>query len=552
MAAQDELKFKITATDDASAILGIIKEHAKALGLEVRRAGSAVKHVEHEGVWARLKEHVGETGKGFGELSEHVEKVHSNLTDLVPALGALGALGSGVELVRMVGETAEEFGHLAHEAESLGMSTADLYRWNAVAKLTDTNADLLDKSMGRLNKTLGDMKAGKNKEVIALFKQIHLDPKKFHTAADALIPLSVAFKNTHDEGIRARMAFDLFGKSGKELIPLLSNTEKLKEAFADVNKRMPNIDKDAEALKKYNEASKALSLTMDGIRMDLSGSVGAALAPALSGLDEWLQSHKGEIQDKVDEFTKSIVTSSQSGTLHDIGADALWAGNKVKDFVAEIGGARVAIDVLMGAMVLKGGVFLFRETAQAVMLTAEIGKQIIKVAALAVEWRGVGTAAETAAAAEAEASAAGGAAGAGGALGKLGKAGKFAAALAAPVAVGLAVKSGLEAVDPNQSGDAWADRHVPGYAWVDRNLNGLFGVSADQWRKDRGFSPPQAVLDDGGHGGGGAPAQVAVSSHSTLTLVGLPAGMSATLTSSGSGAMGAPPGRVGSAFVDNH
>jgi hypothetical protein len=47
--------------------------------------------------------------------------------------------------------------------------------------------------------------------------------------------------------------------------------------------------------------------------------------------------------------------------------------------------------------------------------------------------------------------------------------------LGIPLMVGAATKFGLDALDPENKMDQWADKHVPGYSWLDRKLNSLFG-----------------------------------------------------------------------------
>jgi hypothetical protein len=52
-----------------------------------------------------------------------------------------------------------------------------------------------------------------------------------------------------------------------------------------------------------------------------------------------------------------------------------------------------------------------------------------------------------------------------------GVAGAGASGLMLPLAAGTLTKLGLDALDPNKSADAWADKNIPGYAWLDYRLN---------------------------------------------------------------------------------
>jgi hypothetical protein len=572
----DVFKARISATDDTSAVMKLIMANAKLLGHELEQVGHKQAHLENPGVWARMREHTQEAGKQFGELGEHVKGVHERISELIPALGALGAAGSLAALVENTEHMAEAYGEMAHTAESLGISTQAMSQWNIVAKLSDTSAESMDKSMSKLNRTLADAGSGKNKDAASLLKQLHLDPRSFKDSAAALPALADAFQHTHSATMRTKMAMALFGKAGADMIPLLMRgRDGIAELQAEAAKLGPNFTEIGPKLEAYNESMKKMSIATDAFRYVVAGELAPVFQPVVDGITEWTVANREWIATGIKQEISEVSGWVKSVDWKGVGSEIhVWAST-AEDFVQAIGGAKTVVELLAGAMVLKGGVFLFKETAQAVLLTAKLGAQIVQLGLVAAGWLGVGAAATEAGAAEAAASAVGGGVGAVSKLGTIGKAAAgIASIVALPIAGGVATKVALDTLDPHQSGDAWADRHVPGYSWVDRKLNNLAGVSDAQWRKDRGFDPPAPVDGDAAMDqpdqaiqsgrapapgfpitpapttGGAQHAAAAPNGHVgiTVTINGAPPGTGTSVQTSGN--VAAPKVNVGQAFHD--
>jgi hypothetical protein len=93
-----------------------------------------------------------------------------------------------------------------------------------------------------------------------------------------LVNVQKAFKATGDETERNRILTDLFGKAGKDLIPILGETKDLKQALADVDAgRILNED-DLQQARDYQLAMDGLGDALD----TLQRSLGQALIPMLT------------------------------------------------------------------------------------------------------------------------------------------------------------------------------------------------------------------------------------------------------------------------------
>ena len=386
------------------------KNHAHNLNHELA-------HVEHESVWHRLREHVTEAHHSFGELGEKVKGVHESISELVPAIGAFAAVGSLAGLFETVEHTSEAYAEMAHTAESLGMHARELQVWNAVAKLTDTSAEGMDKSMSKLNRTLADVTSGKNKEAASLFKHLHLDPHKFHDAADALPALADAFARTTDAAnhnhaatMRARMAFTLFGKAGVDMIPMLmKGGDGLREKMNDASKLTFSFRGYEEGLDHYNESMKKLGISVGAFTDELGAKLAPVLQPVIDGMQDWVTANRDwittDIADEVHELSDWIKGTNWQHISDKIGE---WAGD-ARWFTDEIGGAKTAVELLGAAWAASTAISFLRETMEVIKLGREVTGFAVKlVSELVPAWQKVGDAAAIAGSKEEAATAIGG------------------------------------------------------------------------------------------------------------------------------------------------
>ncbi len=397
-----ELNVDITAKNETQSAIDQIKKELAGLVHQAEHVGHATEHMSHPHVFAELTEHVDILKEHFTGLRGSIGEVGMSVTELLPALAALGAAGSLVALFETAEHVAEAYGELAHTAESLGMEAQQLHELQIVAKLTDTNVEGMGKSIGRLNKVLGETVAGKNKDAAALFSHLHLNPRSFKDGADALPALANAFEHTKDATVRARMAFVLFGRAGVDMIPLLmKGGDALREKTKDAARLGIDFAPYAEGLEHYNEAQKSLNVSVQGFTDLLGGKLAPVLAPLVEEATDFVLANRewitGDIAGGVREFSGYLKEVPWREVEDDIRAASKEAG----EFVTAIGGPKVAIEVLAGVMVLKGVLFLAEPIREAAALAKSVGELAIKlVTELVPAWGKVGTAAAEAGAAE--------------------------------------------------------------------------------------------------------------------------------------------------------
>ncbi len=476
-AGADVFHAKITAVDESSATINRIAAMFGKLGHEADHVGHATEHMHKPHVWAALGEHVSLAREHFGELHASVGEVGASITELLPALAALGAAGSVAELFETTEHVAEAYSTLAHTATSLGLSAQSLNELHLVARLTDTSVEAMDHSMMKLNRTIGDSSAGKNKEAAALFSHLRISLHdangQMRASADLLPELADAFEHTHSAAMRTRMAVALFGKAGAEMIPMLSEgAEAMREHQAEAAKYGFDFRPYAKGLESYNESMKKLGISTEGFTDAVGAKLAPVLQPVVDKATEWVTANRDWIATDIAGHVQELASWLEQLPVKAIGDDLTEAKDYAVEFIDALGGGTRAVEIMAGVMALKGVLFLADPIIQLGSFGVALAKSTYGIGVELVEAFGKAeVAAHAVAAAEAEVTAAGDAAVTSSARGLGALAGRF----VVPLAGGLGAHEG----DADDHIGRWMDRNVPGAEavddWAYRNTGGLVG-----------------------------------------------------------------------------
>jgi hypothetical protein len=507
----------IRARDETGPTLEKAKEHVNKFAHEAEQAGHHVQRIHHPKMWGEMAEHVEVTREHFHGMRESVGELGAGLTELVPAIGAFTAAWGMEQLAETAEQTAERFGEMSHEAQKLGTTVEHLHDLQSAAVLTDTSVEGLDKALGKMNVTLGEVIDGQNKEAASLFAHLKIDPRQFHDATDALIRFGDVFEKTKSAPMRARMARVLMGRGGEEEIPFLSHGSAwVKEKIDEGHKHNFTPDKEQfESLETYNESMKVLKLSVQSFRDEVGAKLTPAFGPVIKAMDEWVQKNKDWTSTAVTADIKMLSDNLSAVDWRAIGGDMKFVGDKINWVVENTTGWTHLLEGMALYWTASKVFAIFGEPVErALRLSGSLMTLGGKVAELAVKWDLVAKSAGTAAKAEAAAaevpavSAAERAAAAGAvAVPVAAHAGKPAASagVAAAEVAAAAAGGGLLArvgaarrmvagallspelltgylaheMDSEDTAGQWIDRHVPGAGWVDdwfaRHTGGAVG-----------------------------------------------------------------------------
>jgi hypothetical protein len=182
------------------------------------------------------------------------------------ALGLIGIAGVGglVATARSAINAVDAFNDLK---DATGASIENISALDDVAARTGTSFDTVQTALVKLNQGLNAAKPGSDVELALNAIGLSAKQLKDLDPAEALLQTAKALSNYADDGSKARLTQELFGKSLKEVAPLLKDlaeqgqlnakvTTEQAEAAEKFNKELYNLQKNS------TDTARAISLTL--------------------------------------------------------------------------------------------------------------------------------------------------------------------------------------------------------------------------------------------------------------------------------------------------
>lgn len=185
--------------------------------------------------------------------------------------GLAGALTVGglTAAFKSVIDKADELGKTA---QKIGIPVEELSKLEFAAKLADVGIDQLSVGIGILSKGMAEIagggKGGKVGPALAAIGVSAIDATgKLRPTIDVIGDVAEKFAAMEDGAGKTALALSIFGKSGKELIPLLNaGRDGLAETAAEAEKLGIVIDeKTAKASEDFNDDLTRLKSAMEGL-----------------------------------------------------------------------------------------------------------------------------------------------------------------------------------------------------------------------------------------------------------------------------------------------
>lgn len=171
------------------------------------------------------------------------------------------ALGAGAA-VSFVKSTIDTVGALGEQAEQLGISTDALQEYQAMALQSGVKAEQMDAAIAKLSRTIGDAAEGSDMAIRA-FDRLGvgiLDAGGNLRSTEAVTrDIADAIAKIEDPARRAQAMFDLFGRSGQKLLPILSQGAAGMDAMAEAARRS-GLVVDRELIKRFDTVSDRVAV----------------------------------------------------------------------------------------------------------------------------------------------------------------------------------------------------------------------------------------------------------------------------------------------------
>jgi hypothetical protein len=212
------------------------------------------------------------------------------LTDKLKQLGQVlvgGALVAGMR--SMVMRTVEMGDRIAKTADSLGFSVGELQRYEFAAKRGGVGADRFTRSLQRMNRNLAEARRGTGTAKDTLREAgIELNDVNgvSRRSQDIFLDVADSIAKLEDPAERARVAVNILGRSGIEMIPLLSKGRgELEKLFQDFEALGGGMSEEvARASEDAADAILGWDVAMEGLKSEIVGAV----LPAITRFVKWV------------------------------------------------------------------------------------------------------------------------------------------------------------------------------------------------------------------------------------------------------------------------
>lgn len=351
MAGEKEFPLSIIIRTVDRATAGIKKIHEgiesnlEKIRAPVHRLGTSFEHLGHAAGLPHLVEHFKHVGHAAHEVWEKVGELKEKFLEFAIGIG-IGAL----EVEHLI----HQFADLAKTAKLVGLSADQLAQFRFAAAQSGVSTEEFDNALEKLNKNLGDMKAGGGKlkgflQTVSplLLKQVQ--HAKSNTEAFDL--MAAAMAKITDPTKRAALATAAFGKGGQPLINLLAKgPEGIKKLREEYEELAGSQDEAAETAEEVHHAMGRVSAAADGIKAAIVVGLGPSMEHLAEQLKEFLVGHREQVAAFIKDFGEKL-----PGRIHAVvGAfmTAIGIITPIWNAIGGLKGAAIALAVILGGKLL--------------------------------------------------------------------------------------------------------------------------------------------------------------------------------------------------------
>lgn len=237
-----------------------------------------------------------------------IDKTKAAFTAIKGRIGSLQTAIAGLAIGAGLKKFAGEIDNLAKSSSKLGLTVNQLQSLQFAGELTGVSADKLTQGLARFSKGISEAAAGTGTAKKA-FDDLGIsitDSEGNIKSTDRLLAeVSDGLTKTGSSADKVRVAFDLFGRSGVDMINTLSGGSK---ALADMRGEFNNLTfelttEQAKAVELANDTFSRLGTTLSSIGQQITAEFLPKLARATASIVSFvLRAYESILQFKKDVF----------------------------------------------------------------------------------------------------------------------------------------------------------------------------------------------------------------------------------------------------------
>ena len=240
----------------------------------------------------KLKKTMGEIGEASG-----LAKVSEGLSGFAAPLAGLAAAASVGGFIENQKKVAEWGKHLTDLSKSTGTDVGSLSILELQAKKSGTNLDAVTTAMARLNKVAFDAANGGNKEAAAMFQKMHIPLRdanhQLRSGVGLWLDVAKSIQKNENATVRGKIASEAFGRSYKDLLPMLEDGREGFEKAGEEAKRTGNYltDEGAKAAEENADAWDDFNTAVGGLTKTLGTEFAPEMTNALKLMTKFIEDH---------------------------------------------------------------------------------------------------------------------------------------------------------------------------------------------------------------------------------------------------------------------
>lgn len=288
---------------------------------------------------AQLQQGLDKAGRLAEKNAAQIEARYAKMAAAATAVGAaLGGAISVAGITAFVRATVDGIDKLNDLSDATGASIENLSALEDIGARTGTSIDTVGDAVLKLNKVLSDAKPGSDQAKALALLGLSAEELKRQDPAEAVRQVAVALAGFTDDGNKARIVQELFGKSTKEVAAFLKDLAGAGSLNATVTTQQ------AKEAERFNQQLAAMAKNSQ----DAARAIAADLLPELS---KFIAAFGQLGQLKEIGFSTLFGETLKGNTFRDAGAGVIFYADKLKDLQAQ----RAAIAADPNPVARRGG-----------------------------------------------------------------------------------------------------------------------------------------------------------------------------------------------------
>ena len=230
-------------------------------------------------------------------------------TAVVLAAAGAAAMAAAVVGYKKLREEMQAIDKIAKSAAKFGMGTEALVGLQHAADLAGVDIGALEKAISRMQRTLSEasLKAGLARDSLA---QLRIDPAAIAGIApdEAFLQIADALVSVENQTDRVRLAMEIFGRSGADLLPLLQDGATAIRATMEDAKRlgMTFSALDARQVERANDAMTRLDSATGRLKRVMAIEFAPVLEMIANKMVRWLTESDSKMKKLGDSTAETI------------------------------------------------------------------------------------------------------------------------------------------------------------------------------------------------------------------------------------------------------